>query len=212
MASPLRKLLMLAVLASHPFTLAHAEGTPGVFDFYVLSLSWSPSYCLSKPQDVQCRGKGYGFVLHGLWPQYANNGWPQFCEPFMPLSEAERVKGMTLFPSPALMAHEWKKHGTCSGLGAQGYLAASDQALAAVAIPAQFEPSANAQRLGAGQIKALFRQRNPAIPEDGLAVYCTRGQLSEVRVCLSKSLQPTACGAALKGQCKRDDLLIPGVR
>lgn len=212
MANPLRRLLMLTLLASTPLACARAEGTPGVFDFYVLSLSWSPSYCLSKPQDVQCQGKGYGFVLHGLWPQYANNRWPQFCEPFTPLNAAERAKGMTLFPSPALMAHEWKKHGTCSGLGAQGYLDASDRALAAVAIPAPLEPSANAQRLGAGQIKALFRERNPAMPEDGVAVYCARGQLSEVRVCLGKDLQPTSCGAALKGQCKQNDLLIPGVR
>ncbi|MFF7709797.1 ribonuclease [Pseudomonas sp. NPDC007930] len=206
---------LLCLLAS----TAHARGpqasgdAPGVFDFYVLSLSWSPSWCLAHPQDTQqCSGKGYGFVLHGLWPQFANNRWPQFCAPLTPLSAAERAKGMSLFPSPQLMAHEWAKHGTCSGLGAEGYLRATDAALARVKIPPALEPSARAQRLPARQIKALFQQANPALPEGGIAVYCNRNQLSEVRVCLSKDLSPISCGAPLKGQCQQNDVLVPGVR
>src|SRR5258705_13549201 len=56
----------------------------GVFDYYVLALSWSPSYCADLAErryDPQCRLDGdrrYAFVLHGLWPQY-ERGWPQYC-------------------------------------------------------------------------------------------------------------------------------------
>lgn len=204
-------LLGLFAASAHARATSTAD-TPGVFDFYVLSLSWSPSYCLANPGDVQCTGKGYGFVLHGLWPQYAGNRWPQFCGPVTPLRPQERTQGMALFPSPRLLDHEWKKHGTCSGLGARGYLDAADRALAAVAIPTQLEPSANAQRMSASQVKALFQQRNPGIGPNGIAVYCTRHQLAEVRICLSKDLAPVDCGAPLKGQCKQNDLLVPGVR
>lgn len=59
---------------------AGVEPVAGVFDYYVLSLSWSPTFCLTHQNDSQCSGKGYGFVLHGLWPQYARGGWPQSFE------------------------------------------------------------------------------------------------------------------------------------
>ena len=58
------------------------RGTSGEFDFYLLSLSWSPQYCSSPAGErdkVQCAGsRQYNFVLHGMWPQY-NDGSPQYC-------------------------------------------------------------------------------------------------------------------------------------
>ena len=57
----------------------------GDFDYYVLVLSWSPTHCSSdaghgRGNDMQCRsGRPFGFVLHGLWPQY-ERGYPQACE------------------------------------------------------------------------------------------------------------------------------------
>ncbi|MBD1588413.1 ribonuclease T2 family protein [Pseudomonas typographi] len=210
LALPLIGLLAAAAQARGP-SPAPLDAA-GVFDFYVLSLSWSPSYCLAKPQDAQCSGKGYGFVLHGLWPQFANNRWPQFCAPITALTADERAQGMAMYPSPELLEHEWKKHGTCSGLGARGYFDAADQALAKVTIPPELQPAPNARRLSAQAVKALFQQHNPGIPAGGIAVYCTRNQLREVRVCLNKALAPTDCGQALKGQCKQPDLLVPGVR
>ena len=56
---------------------ARAQSVAGVFDYYLLALSWSPTFCLTHQKDAQCSGKGYGFVLHGLWPQYTRGGWPQ---------------------------------------------------------------------------------------------------------------------------------------
>jgi ribonuclease T2 len=75
------------------------ESVAGVFDYYLLTLSWSPTFCLTHKDDVQCSGKGYGFVLHGLWPQYAKGGWPESCPPLTTLSAAETSKGLTLFPT-----------------------------------------------------------------------------------------------------------------
>src|SRR4051794_17362205 len=67
------------------------QNKPGEFDFYVLSLSWSPSYCeasaerpstaspTSQRPDQQCAERPYAFVVHGLWPQY-ERGFPEYCQ------------------------------------------------------------------------------------------------------------------------------------
>src|ERR1700759_2411796 len=54
------------------------QNTPGEFDFYVLSLSWSPSFCEGaeergrggRSQQAQCGGRPVSFVVHGLWAQH----------------------------------------------------------------------------------------------------------------------------------------------
>lgn len=191
---------------------ARAESVAGVFDYYVLALSWSPTFCLTHPSDSQCSGKGYGFVLHGLWPQYAKGGWPQSCAPRVPLTTAERDKGLTLFPTPKLMEHEWSKHGTCSGLGAMGYLEASDKALGAVKIPPQLQPLSSSYYFEAEEIARLFRQSNPGMPDKGIAVICSGPQLSEVRVCMDKDLGFSACGKGVRTQCRGGEIRVPPVR
>jgi ribonuclease T2 len=61
--------------------LVNARRVSGKFDYYVLALSWSPTYCASRAgrrDRQQCgTGRGYAFVVHGLWPQY-EKGWPDF--------------------------------------------------------------------------------------------------------------------------------------
>lgn len=138
---------------------AQAESVAGVFDYYLLALSWSPTFCLTHKDDAQCTGKGYGFVLHGLWPQYAKGGWPQSCPPLTRLSAAETSKGLTMYPTKKLLDHEWSKHGTCSGLGAEGYLDKSDQALGAVKIPQALQPfGSTSYYFEAQEIVDLFSQ------------------------------------------------------
>lgn len=190
-----------------------ATGTPGEFDYYVLTLSWSPSYCLTHQQDrAQCGGRGYGFVLHGLWPQYEGGNWPQFCSSDVSLPpEATRI-GNTLFPNPNLMEHEWQRHGTCSGLDAVAYFRTADKALATVRVPAQFEAPHSSQSMTGGQIAGLFRQANPSMPADGLIVACGRGELSEVRVCLTRNLTVRSCGQKMHNSCPTAPVDVPAAR
>ncbi len=52
---------------------ARAEGERAPdFDYYVLSLSWSPTWCALEGDtrgSPQCdEAADYGWVLHGLWP------------------------------------------------------------------------------------------------------------------------------------------------
>src|SRR5579872_2909611 len=172
-----------------------ASGTPGQFDYYLLTLSWSPSYCLIHPEDrSECEHRGYGFVLHGLWPQYAAGGYPQDCATSATLTaEAARI-ARTLYPSARLVEHEWERHGTCSGLDALSYFRMADHALGAVRIPARFAAPAADQQLDAEAIRSEFTAANPGMPANAVTVSCSRGELAEVRVCLSRALEPRACG------------------
>ena len=63
--------------------MAFAEGeAAGDFDYYVMALSWSPTWCAiegDRRGSPQCDDDAdNGWVLHGLWPQY-EAGWPSYC-------------------------------------------------------------------------------------------------------------------------------------
>ena len=104
----------------------HASDTPGEFDYYLLSLSWSPAFCLESPGAAECGGlRRYGFIVHGLWPQN-ERGWPEHCDVHVPVPD-EVVQGIAdLMPARALVYHEWSAHGTCSGCGRRSSLPSCD--------------------------------------------------------------------------------------
>lgn len=182
----------------------------GVFDYYLLTLSWSPTYCLTHASDsVQCGGKGFGFVLHGLWPQYATGGYPQDCVTAARLTPAAIGFGKTIFPSPKLIDHEWSKHGTCSGLDAMSYFKAADQARTGVKVPAPLDSPAQTAPMTATAIAAAFADANPGIPTNALAVACSGPELAEVRVCLDRNLSPTACGNGVRSNCRGGAIRVP---
>jgi ribonuclease T2 len=189
------------------------EGQAGEFDYYLVSLSWAPTYCLTHANDgEECSGKGYGFVLHGLWPQYDAGGYPENCATEFDLSNDAMAKGRTLYPSERLMQHEWREHGTCSGVDALSYFNAADRATAAIRIPAALETPGSDQALSAERITGLFRAANPQMPEGAMTLACSRNELSEVRVCLTKDLQLRSCGRGVRSNCPQVSLRVPASR
>jgi ribonuclease T2 len=201
-----------ATFARHHHAKPSQGGSPGQFDYYVLTMSWSPTYCLTHPQDHnQCSGKGYGFVLHGLWPQFDAGNWPEFCSRD-PLSPDARQLGNALFPSPNLVEHEWRRHGTCSGLDAISYFRTADRALGSVHVPKNLEAPRNSLSMTGLQILSAFHEANPSIPGDGMIVACGRGELSEVRICLTRGLAPRACGTGMRSSCPVSPVDIPATR
>jgi ribonuclease T2 len=201
MAAALLLVLCPVALARQPRN-APTVGAPGQFDYYLLTLSWSPSYCLVHPGDrYQCQGRGFGFVLHGLWPQFDAGGYPQSCAADAALDRAAAAVGHSLYPSPKLMRHEWERHGTCSGLSAVEYFRTADRALAVAHIPALFEAPRADQQLHPEQILAAFRAANPGLPPHSMTVACSRGELSEVRLCLTRELKPRSCGRGVRDSC-----------
>jgi ribonuclease T2 len=203
----------LAVQARHPHVPAAGNGQAGQFDYYLLSLSWAPTYCLTHANDSEeCSGKGYTFVLHGLWPQYDAGGYPENCPTQFELSADAIAKGRTLYPSERLMQHEWRRHGTCSGLDAREYFDTAERATAVIKTPTTLAASHSGQSLTAARIANLFQGANPQLPEGAMTVVCTRAELSEVRVCLTRDLKPRSCGRAVHSNCPRVPLDIPASR
>lgn len=206
-------LCALAASARHHASYNTEGGPSGQFDYYLLTLSWAPSYCLVHPTDqAECGARGYGFVLHGLWPQFDARGYPEACASDATLDAAAAAIGRTLYPSARLMQHEWDTHGTCSGLSATDYFRTADRALGLVKVPSQFEAPRTSQSLSADQIGAAFVASNPGLAPEGLAIACSRGGLSEVRICLTRDLKPRSCGRRVHSSCGEDTVQIPSSR
>jgi ribonuclease T2 len=187
----------------------------GQFDYYLMSLSWSPSFCLVHPQETeQCGSKGFGFVLHGLWPQNANGSWPQHCGSAQGPDAATIARTLSFMPSQQLIQHEWQTHGTCSGLDPVAYFERADQAFASVKIPPGLTAPQASPDLSAADVVQAFMQINPGLGPDMISVACRDGaQLSEVRVCLNKTdLSPQSCGGRVRNTCRSGSLRIPAVR
>jgi ribonuclease T2 len=186
------------------------------FDYYVLSLSWSPSWCEiegdARGAD-QCDARhDYGWILHGLWPQN-HRGWPEYCKTAKRAPSRSMTNAMTdIMASGGLAWHQWKKHGVCSGLEAADYYALSRRAYESVTRPAVFKKLGKSVHLPASVVEEAFLKANPSIEPDGLTVTCRDGYIQEVRVCLSKDLTPVPCGVDVVRDCTLKNAELPKVR
>jgi ribonuclease T2 len=164
---------------------------PSTFDYYVLVLGWSPSYCLSEGRarhDRQC-DSSRAFVLHGLWPQY-QKGWPENCHtakrPWVSQQVIERMRD--IMPSKNLMIHEYRTHGTCSGLDPAQYFAVARRLYERVSVPAWFL-AGDADRISSpGEIEREFLGANPWLTPDMISIACRGATLLDIRVCFSRDL------------------------
>ncbi len=213
--------LLLCAIA----TLASARGhghrnagsVPGQFDYYLMSLSWSPSYCATHPQDErQCLHKGYGFVLHGLWPQ-GRNGFgfgPEHCRTDALPDDAVIQRALAFMPSRQLIEHEWQTHGSCTGLDPSAYFGKADRAFASVKIPPALTTPRTPPSMTANEVMQAFLRTNPGLGDNMLSIVCHAGaELTEVRVCLNKdTLAPQACTGRVRSTCRAGALKIPAAR
>lgn len=186
---------------------------PGDFDYWVIALSWSPSYCEVNPDNRdQCGGRGFGFILHGLWPQLDRGGGPLDCPTRQRVGERTIDRSMAFMPSRGLVIHQWRRHGSCSGLGPDAYFDTADRAFSSVIIPTPLAAPRQPPRLSAHDIQAAFASANPWLGDDAIRVVCNGRRLSEVRLCVDGDLQGRRCGADLRSRCPTGDLRIPSVR
>ncbi|MDR6951759.1 ribonuclease T2 [Ancylobacter sp. 3268] len=195
---------------------AQQPGTPGQFDHYVLALSWSPTYCESagdRADPAQCKiGRPFAFVVHGLWPQNTS-GWPEDCQKPAPFVPEPVVRSMLdLMPSRRLVIHEWRKHGTCSGLDATAYFDTVRKARAAIVIPAEYRQLDDYRMVSPGDVEAAFLAVNPGLDAGMIAVTCDSRRLREVRICLDKSLGFTSCAEVDKRACRAPRVVMPPMR
>ena len=194
-----------------PALAAYGAEEAGRFDYYVLALSWSPAFCATHAADrVEC-GHHRAFVAHGLWPQYAAGGGPQHCSGAEALDQETLDRARLAMPDEHLVRHEWVAHGTCTGMSPHGYFATLIHAIGRLSIPPEFDGQAP-RSLTAAQIVSAFVRVNPSMSPHSVAVQCHGSRLEEVRICLSRDLQPQACGREIHTQCRAGALAIDAAR
>ncbi|MHA6264630.1 ribonuclease T2 family protein [Arenibacterium sp. CAU 1754] len=198
-------------------TPVFADGeAAGKFDYYVLSLSWSPNWCAIEGdarKSDQCDDRhDHGWILHGLWPQY-HRGYPSFCR----TGERPPSRGMTaamsdIMGNGGLAWHQWKKHGTCSGLSASDYFALSRRAYEQVNRPAVFRKLDRPVKLPATVVEQAFLEANPTWTKSMLTITCKQGHIQEARLCLSRDLKPVPCGRDVIQDCRMKDAVFAPIR
>ena len=207
--------IALALAALLGAGAASAEGErAGAFDYYVLALSWSPSWCAIEGDArgaEQC-GRPLGWSLHGLWPQ-GEVGWPSWCRDAERDPSRRDTGAMTdIMGSGGLARHQWKKHGRCSGLPGADYLALSRAAYEAVERPELLRRLETTVRLPVRVVEEAFVEANPGLDPDMITMTCRDGRVMEARICLTRDLSFRRCGADVLRDCALEDALLDPVR
>ena len=196
---------------------AFADGErAGEFDYYVMALSWTPSFCAIEGDargSEQCEaGTGFGWTLHGLWPQY-EDGWPSYCNTnARNPSRADTAEQSSLFGTSGLAWHQWNKHGRCTGLSSDDYYDLSRLAYDRVTRPDIFRRLVKTYRFPASVVEEAFLEANPALEAGGVTVTCRDGFVREVRICLTRGLEPRQCRRDVRRDCTLSDARMDPLR
>ncbi|WP_417272757.1 ribonuclease T2 family protein [Celeribacter halophilus] len=185
----------------------------GDFDYYVLALSWSPTWCAlegNARNSPQC-DQDFGWVLHGLWPQY-ENGWPSYCNTTAhDPSKRETARMADIMGTSGAAWYQWKKHGRCSGLSPDDFFALSRQAYDSITRPEVFRKLDQDVKLPASVVEDAFLKDNPALEANEITVTCENRRIQEVRICLTRDLEPRTCGTDVIRDCSLDDALFEAI-
>lgn len=185
--------------------------------YLVLAISWTPSWCAGDGagrDDSRCdSGSGAGWLVHGLWPQFDRGGWPEFCETSHTAPSRAQTEAMRdIMGSDGLAFHQWRKHGTCSGLSAQAYFDKTRAAFETVILPERISAAGGRLRISPDDMLSVFRSANPDIGPDMAILTCRAGNAQEIRLCLTHDLTPRRCDAALLERgCRARSVALPAL-
>ncbi|WP_282182289.1 ribonuclease T2 [Aliiroseovarius marinus] len=194
-----------------------AEGErAGDFDYYILSLSWSPNWCATTGDQrgsEQCDpSRELGWVVHGLWPQY-EDGWPSYCKTAVRApSRSMTAAQADLFGTGGAAWYQWKKHGSCAGIEADVYYDLVREAFGTVNRPEVFRKLTNSVRLPASVVEEAFLQANPDWHADMLTITCKADRIQEARLCLTKDLEPRTCARDVVRDCTAQRALLDPIK
>jgi ribonuclease I len=188
---------------------ANNDATPGRFDFYLLDLTHEAAWCEDGNENrVQCRALDAAsnadrpLVLHGLWPEYRKPGaYPEYCQAgAFRVSAVLSERLLQVMPGAAegLHRHEWRRHGSCSGLDPESYFNESIRVTQRVAASMRVAlREAAGSRVSASALRAAVGRIDPELPESVVFVcknlrtakpqHRQRPFLVSVRVCIDNN-------------------------
>lgn len=209
----MRWLLSALLFSATPLA---AQDRAGAFDYYVMALSWSPSWCAIEGdarQSPQCEeDEDFGWILHGLWPQY-EQGWPANCRTnFRAPTRRQTGEMADIMGTSGLAWHQWNKHGVCSGLSSEGYYALSREAYSRIERPNVFRRLDRSITLPASVVEDAFLQSNPDLEANQITITCKQGYIQEARICLTRDLEFRDCGADVVRDCTMSNAQFDPVR
>ena len=188
------------------------------FDYYVMALSWSPGFCdLGGDQKSprQCApGAGYGFVVHGLWPNNRFGADPEDCDPDADVSPAELAAAQRPLSRPTALR---PTNTASTGPAPASTPPTISPPCASCATGSSIPPALQGVRAwlrmppdGSGRRSST---PTPTCRPDNIAVTCARGQLVDVRICITKTLKAFAtCPQVARNSCRRDSILVAPLR
>jgi len=170
----------------------------------LLAISWQNAFCQTHQRKRECKrmnSKDFGashFVLHGLWPQPRNN---QYCKVDkkqigmdknkqwnrlnkLDLTTTTREKLAKFMPgySSNLHKHEWIKHGTCYGTGADEYYNNAMNLLSQVnnSIVQEFFINKLGKTVSLKEIRAVFDIEFGKGAGTHVTMNCQKGMITEL--------------------------------
>lgn len=198
----MRQLLALCVTLSLAAP-AGAENGAGDFDYWILALTWAPSWCAREGRAAGaplCDGT-HRWAVHGLWPQY-ERGWPEWCAPVTrDPTRAETGAMADIMGDGGAAWYQWRKHGRCAGLAPETYFGRLRKAWSDVVRPPEFAALARPIVLSPEVVESAFVAADPARPRDGVTIKCRDGRIEEVRLCLDRDLAPRPCAPDARRDC-----------
>ena len=114
--------------------------------------------------------------------------------------------------SSGLAWHQWNKHGVCSGLSARDYFALSRLAYERVTRPDLLRNLGREVRLPAEVIEEAFLEENPDLRDETTTVTCRDGRVQEIRICLTRDLDPRECGRDVARDCSLQEAIFAPMR
>ncbi len=213
---PMKRLLKSFVLAALASPVFAQNDRAGEFDYYVLALSWTPNWCALEGDarnSEQCDpDTGFGFTVHGLWPQY-EQGWPEFCTTSASDPSRRQTSDMAdIMGTGGLAWYQWKKHGRCSGLSAEAFFDITRQAYENINRPEVLRQIDQIYHLPARIIEDAFLESNPELAADQITITCKQGRIQEARICLTKDLSLRQCGVDVVRDCSLSDAEFAPIR
>ena len=108
--------------------------------------------------------------------------------------------------------HQWKKHGTCTGLSPKDYYAKARKAYGQIKRPDALRRLTRTYRIAPEVIEQSFLAANPGLSADQITITCRQGHIQEARICLTRDLALRPCGADVRRECSADSALFAPVR